>query len=144
MDYGKFRFDRDKKEKESRKNQQSVETKQIRLTIVIGDNDFATKVRQANKFLSDGDKVRVTVRFRSRQIQHKNLGYEVLDRFSESCAEYGQRDKPPVEEGRNLSVLIIPLVKTEPEKKPAKPKTPKPAETQTAKPEETKPEDKNS
>ena len=75
MDYGKFRFDKIKKEKESRKKQQSAETKQIQLSIVIGDNDFNTKLNHANKFLAGGDKVRVVVRFKSRQIQHKDLGY---------------------------------------------------------------------
>lgn len=109
MDYGKFRFDKIKKEKESKKKQQSSETKQIQLSIVIGDNDFNTKLNQSNKFLRNGDKVRVVVRFRSRQIQHKDLGYDILNRFIAGCAENGACDKPPVEEGRNLSVLIAPL-----------------------------------
>ncbi|MBR4256532.1 MAG: translation initiation factor IF-3 [Clostridia bacterium] len=109
MDYGKFRFDKIKKEKESKKKQQSSETKQIQLSIVIGDNDFNTKLNQSNKFLKNGDKVRVVVRFRSRQIQHKDLGYDILNRFIAGCAENGACDKPPVEEGRNLSVLIAPL-----------------------------------
>ena len=120
MDYGKFRFDKIKKEKESRKKQQSAETKQIQLSIVIGDNDFNTKLNHANRFLKNGDKVRVVVRFRSRQIQHKDLGYEILNRFTSGCAENGSCDKPPVEEGRNLSLLIVPL---KPEQKKAKAET---------------------
>ncbi|MBR6921729.1 MAG: translation initiation factor IF-3 [Clostridia bacterium] len=121
MDYGKFRFDKIKKEKESRKKQQSAETKQIQLSIVIGDNDFNTKLNHANKFLKNGDKVRVVVRFRSRQIQHKDLGYDILNRFTSGCAEYGSCDKPPVEEGRNLSLLIVPL-KPDQKKGKAEPK----------------------
>ena len=117
MDYGKFRFDKIKKEKESRKKQQSAETKQIQLSIVIGDNDFNTKLNHANKFLSGGDKVRVVVRFKSRQIQHKDLGYAILERFLAGCAETGAADKPPVEEGRNLSLLITPV---KPDQKKAK------------------------
>lgn len=117
MDYGKFRFDKIKKEKESRKKQQTVETKQIQLSIVIGDNDFNTKLNHANKFLSGGDKVRVVVRFKGRQIQHKSQGYEILNRFISGCSENGSSDKPPVEEGRNLSVLVVPL---KPEQKKAK------------------------
>lgn len=115
MDYGKFRFDKIKKEKESRKKQQSAETKQIQLSIVIGDNDFNTKLNHANKFLKGGDKVRVVVRFKSRQIQHKDLGYAILERFLAGCEGSGTADKPPVEEGRNLSLLIVP-VKPDPKK----------------------------
>ena len=117
MDYGKFRFDKIKKEKESRKKQQSAETKQIQLSIVIGDNDFNTKLNHANKFLAGGDKVRVVVRFKNRQIQHKDLGYAILERFLAGCAETGSADKPPVEEGRNLSLLITPV---KPDQKKAK------------------------
>lgn len=120
MDYGKFRFDRDKREKESRKKQQSAETKQIQLSIVIDDNDFNTKLRHAIRFLADGNKVRVVVRFKGRQIQHKSLGYEILERFTSDCSEYGQRDKPPIEEGKNISILIVPLQKSDAPKK-AKP-----------------------
>ena len=117
MDYGKFRFDKIKKEKESRKKQQSAETKQIQLSIVIGDNDFNTKLNHANKFLAGGDKVRVVVRFKSRQIQHKDLGYAILERFLKGCEGVGVADKPPVEEGRNLSLLIVPV---KPEQKKTK------------------------
>lgn len=117
MDYGKFRFDKIKKEKESRKKQQSAETKQIQLSIVIGDNDFNTKLNHANRFLKGGDKVRVVVRFKSRQIQHKDLGYAILERFLAGCEGNGVAEKPPVEEGRNLSLLIVPV---KPEQKKTK------------------------
>jgi len=117
MDYGKFRFDKIKKEKESRKKQQTAETKQIQLSIVIGDNDFNTKLNNAVNFLKGGDKVRVVVKFKGRQIQHKARGYEVLERFIAGCAEFGGCDKPPAEEGRNISVLISP---NKPEQKKAK------------------------
>lgn len=111
MDYGKYRFDRDKREKEARKKQQNSELKEIQLSCTIDTHDFETKARHAHRFLKGGDKVRVVVRFRGRQMAHQNIGREILERFIEACAEYGSVDKPPVFEGRNLSVLILPLKK---------------------------------
>lgn len=122
MDYGKYRFDRDKKEKESRKKQQTAEVKQLQITIATDTNDFNTKLRHAERFLKAGDKVRVSVFFKfRRQMQYKDLAYEMLDRFAEGCAEWGVRDKAPADEGRKISVLIVPVKPTPASKKAKKP-----------------------
>ncbi len=111
MDYGKFRFDRDKKEKEAKKKQQTVETKEIRLSCRIDVNDFNTKLNHAHKFLKSGNKVSVVVRFKGRQMTHLDIGRELLAQFEEQCKEFGTVDKKPVLEGRNMSMLIVPLKK---------------------------------
>jgi translation initiation factor IF-3 len=112
MDYGKFRFERDKREKEAKKKQQVSELKEIQLTCQIDTNDFNTKVNHALRFLSDGNKVRTVVKFRGRQVTHDNLGRELLDRFCEAVSELGAPDKKPKLEGRNLSVTISPVKNT--------------------------------
>lgn len=112
MDYGKFRFERDKREKEAKKKQQVSELKEIQLTCQIDTNDFNTKVNHALRFLSDGNKVRTVVKFRGRQVTHDNLGRELLDRFCEAVSELGAPDKKPTLEGRNLSVTISPVKNT--------------------------------
>lgn len=106
MDYGKYRFEQSKKEKEARKNQKTVEVKEVRMSLNIDTNDFNTKVKQANKFLSGGDKVKVSVRFRGREMTHTYLGNGLLERFKEACADYGTVDKAPKMEGRSMSMLI--------------------------------------
>ncbi len=108
MDYGKFRFEIAKKEKEQRKNQKVVETKEVRLTPNIDDHDFFTKVNNAKKFLKSGNKVKVTVRFRGREVTHSSLGEDILIRFKEEVAEVGVVDKNPKMEGRNMSMFISP------------------------------------
>lgn len=112
MDYGKFRFERDKREKEAKKKQQVSELKEIQLTCQIETNDFNTKVNHALRFLSDGNKVRTVVKFRGRQVTHDNLGHELLDRFCEAVSEFGAPDKKPKLEGRHLSVTISPVKNT--------------------------------
>lgn len=108
MDYGKFKFDQAKKEKEQRKNQKVVSIKEVRLTPNIDDHDFFTKANNANKFLKSGDKVKVTVRFRGREVTHSKLGEDILIRFGEACEEFGTVDKKPKLEGRNMSMFIAP------------------------------------
>ncbi|MBR4157668.1 MAG: translation initiation factor IF-3 [Oscillospiraceae bacterium] len=108
MDYGKYRFEQTKREKEARKNQHVVEIKEIRMSPGIGDNDFATKLRAGQKFLSDGDRLKVTVRFRGRQMAHTHLGEELLTRFAEGCAEVATVDKGAKLEGRNMSMFLTP------------------------------------
>ena len=108
MDYGKFKFEQTKKEKEAKKNQRVVEVKEIRLTINIGENDFNTKVKNALKFLKAGNRVKVTVRFRGREMARTSLGYELLEKFLNSCQELGTQDKPAKLEGRNIVLLILP------------------------------------
>lgn len=112
MDYGKYRFEREKKEKEARKKQQIVETKEIQLSVQIDIGDFNTKVNHAIRFLTAGNKVKVIVKFRGRQMAHQDIGRELLNRFSQACAELGTVEKPPIMEGRNLTLFIVPIKAT--------------------------------
>ena len=109
IDYGKYRFDRDKREKEAKKKQQNTEVKEIQLSLTIDTHDFMTKVKHAHRFLKGMDKVKVVVRFRGRQITHQSMGYDILQRFADACAEYGACDKPPVAEGRNITMMLSPI-----------------------------------
>jgi len=108
MDYGKFRFDRDKKEKEARKKQKIVDIKEIQLTCLIDTNDFNTKVNHARRFLTDGNKVKVMVKFKGRQMSRQDVGKDLLARFQEACAEFGAPEKAPVLDGRNMIMFIAP------------------------------------
>ena len=111
MDYGKYRFERDKKEKEAKKKQQVVELKEIQLSCRIDTHDFETKARHAQKFLESGNKVRVVMRFKGREMSHMAIGQEIMKKFEEACSEYGNIDKPPVLDGRLLSMVVSPLKK---------------------------------
>ncbi len=124
MDYGKFRFEQTKKEKEAKKNQRVIEIKEIRMSPGIDTNDFNTKLKNAQKFLADGDRVKVSVRFRGREMAHTDIGAVLLKDFAAKCAEIANLDKAPKLEGRNMSMFLSPKPTTPP-KKPAKPKTPK-------------------
>ena len=108
MDYGKFRFEQAKKDKEAKKNQHIVEVKEIRMSPGIGDNDFATKLRSAQKFIHDGDRVKVSVRFRGREMAHTNLGEILLKDFAEKCSDIAVLDKEPKLEGRSMSMFLSP------------------------------------
>ncbi|MBO5270923.1 MAG: translation initiation factor IF-3 [Clostridia bacterium] len=109
MDYGKFRFDREKKMKEARKKQQVVEMKEVQLSCRIDTHDFETKARHAQTFLSKGNKVRVVMRFKGREMSHMAIGREIMDKFIECCAEFGAPEKKPVLDGRSLSTVIAPV-----------------------------------
>ncbi len=109
MDYGKFRFERDKKEKEARKKQQVIDIKEIQLSCHIDVNDFNTKVNHALRFLGNGDKVRVMVRFKGRQLSHPELGTELLEKFEKACEGKGSVEKAPAMEGRSMIMFISPL-----------------------------------
>jgi len=124
MDYGKYRFEQAKKEKEAKKNQRVIEIKEIRMSPGIGENDFNTKLKSGLKFLTDGDRVKVSVRFRGREMAHTDIGATLLKNFAEKCAEVANMDKAPKLEGRNMSMFLSPKPVTPP-KKPAKPKAPK-------------------
>ena len=124
MDYGKFRFEQTKKEKEAKKNQRVIEIKEIRMGPSIGENDFNTKLKNGLKFLADGDRVKVSVRFRGREMAHTDIGAQLLKTFAEKCADIANMDKAPKLEGRNMSMFLSPKPVTPP-KKPAKPKAPK-------------------
>ena len=108
MDYGKFRFEQLKKEKEAKKNQRVVEVKEIRMSPSIDTNDLNTKVKNAVKFLKDGNRVKVTVRFRGREMAHTSLGEVLLKQFGESCAEVAAVEKGAKLEGRNMSMFLSP------------------------------------
>ena len=108
MDYGKYRFEQQKREKEARKNQKIVEIKEIRLSLNIGQQDFDTKVRHAVKFLQDGNKVKASIRFRGRERAHANMGNVTMDRFAQALAEYGTVEKAPKLEGRSMQMFIAP------------------------------------
>ena len=125
MDYGKYRFEQSKREKEARKNQRVIEVKEIRMSPSIGENDFLVKLKNGQKFLADGDRVKVTVRFRGREMAHTNIGEELLRDFAAKCAELANLDKQPKLEGRNMSIFLSPKPQA-PAKKPAKPKEERP------------------
>ena len=111
MDYGKFRFEQSKREKEAKKNQRVIEVKEIRMSPGIDDNDFNTKLRAGQKFLASGDRLKVTIRFRGRQMAHTNIGEELLKSFAEKCADVATMDKNPKLEGRNMSMFLSPKAK---------------------------------
>ena len=131
MDYGKFRFEQTKKEKEAKKNQRVIEIKEIRMSPGIDTNDFNTKLKNAQKFLGDGDRVKVSVRFRGREMAHTEIGADLLKDFAEKCVEIANMDKAPKLEGRNMSMFLSPKPAA-PAKKPAKPKQPKQTEPSPA------------
>ena len=106
MDYGKFRFDRDKKEKEARKKQKTVEVKEVRISPNIDTNDLNTKVNNAKKFIAKGNKVKVTLRFRGREMAHMQQSKHILDDFAEMLAEVAVVEKPAKLEGRSMSMVL--------------------------------------
>ena len=124
MDYGKFRFEQTKKEKEAKKNQRVIEIKEIRMSPGIDENDFNTKLKNGQKFLAGGDRVKVTVRFRGREMAHTEIGEVLLKDFAQRCAEIATLDKNPKLEGRSMSIFLSPKPQTPP-KKPGKPKIPR-------------------
>ena len=108
LDYGKYRFEQQKKEKEAKKNQKVVEVKEIRMSPSIDTNDFNTKVKNAQKFLKDGNRVKVTVRFRGREMAHTSLGEQLLKQFGADCDEVATVAKGAKLEGRNMSMFLSP------------------------------------
>ena len=108
MDYGKFLFEQQKREKGARKNQKTMEIKEIRMSSTIDTHDFNTKVSQAVKFLNGGDKLKVSVRFRKRTVAHPQFGEELLKNFKEAISEFGVVDKPSKMEGRSLVMFVSP------------------------------------
>ncbi len=108
MDYGKYKFEQTKREKEAKKNQKVVEIKEIRLGLGIDTHDFETKGNHAKRFLSDGNKVKVSIRFRGREMGHPEIGYDTMVRFAEYCSELGNVEKPAKMEGRNMLMFLAP------------------------------------
>lgn len=108
MDYGRFRFEQAKKEKEIRKNQHIVEIKEVRMSPSIDSGDFNVKLRNAKKFLSEGNRVKVAVRFRGREMAHTEIGADLLKRFAEECGDVANLDKKPNLEGRHMIMFLSP------------------------------------
>ena len=108
IDYGKFRFEQMKKEKEAKKNQQGEEVKEVRMSPNIDTNDFNVKLKNAQKFLKEGNRVKVTVRFRGREMAHTSIGEVLLKQFGESCAEIATVEKNPKLEGRLMTMFLSP------------------------------------
>lgn len=132
LDYGQFKYEQARKEKEARRNQRSVEFKEIRLKPKIGKGDFDTKVRRAIQFLEDGDRVKVTVQFRGREVSHAYIGRDLLTKFGELIKEHGTVDRQPLLEGRSMSMTVAsnhkPKVVQAPPREGAAPEqTPQPA-----------------
>ena len=108
MNYGKYKFEQSKREKEARKNQHVVEIKEIRMSPGIDTNDLNVKMRNAMKFLKEGNRVKVTVRFRGREMAHTDIGEQLLIRFGEGCAEVANVDKKPKLDGRFMTLFLSP------------------------------------
>ncbi|PDO09754.1 MAG: translation initiation factor IF-3 [Candidatus Reconcilbacillus cellulovorans] len=108
MDYGKYRYEQQKKEKEARKNQKTVDIKEVRFSATIEDHDFQTKMRNVVKFLKEGDKVKLTVRFRGREITHAEIGQRVLERAAEEVKDLCVVERRPKLEGRSMVMILTP------------------------------------
>ena len=108
IDYGKFRFEQGKREKEARRNQRVVEIKEVRLSLNIDTHDFETKKNHALRFISDGNKVKASIRFRGREMGHPELGLEIMRKFSDAMSEVAVVEKPAKLEGRNMLMFLAP------------------------------------
>lgn len=106
LDYGQFKYEQARREKEARRHQRSVEFKEIRLKVKIGRGDFDTKVRRSIQFLEDGDRVKVTVQFRGREVSHAYLGRDLLIKFADQIGEHGTVERQPLLEGKQMSLVI--------------------------------------
>ena len=106
MNYGKYKFEQSKKEKEARKKQKSFEMKEIRVTPNTDTHDFEFKSKNARKFLEDGNKLKITVRFRGREMNYKNQGEELLQKFIEALSDIANTEKRPIMEGKNMFIIL--------------------------------------
>ncbi|MCK9349671.1 MAG: translation initiation factor IF-3 [Clostridiales bacterium] len=109
MDYGKFMFEQEKKKREARKNQKVVNVKEVQLKLTTEEHDFDVKVRNARRFLETGDRVKVVIRFRGREMAHTDQGYDVMEDFAEAISDLGKVDRPARAEGRNMIMFLSPL-----------------------------------
>jgi translation initiation factor IF-3 len=120
MDYGKFRFDQTKRDKVAKKTQHVVEIKEVRMSPGIDVNDFNVKLRSAQKFLGEGNRVKATVRFRGREMAHTDIGRRLLLKFAEDCSEMAAMDKEPKLDGRHMNMFLSPKIVKEVKKEPEK------------------------
>ena len=109
MDYGKFMFEQEKKKREARKNQKVVNVKEVQLKLTTEEHDFDVKVRNARRFLETGDRVKVVIRFRGREMAHTDQGYDVMEDFAEAISDLGTVDRSARAEGRNMIMFLSPL-----------------------------------
>lgn len=121
LDYGQFKYEQARKEKEARRHQRSVEFKEVRLTPKIGSGDFQTKVRRAIEFLEDGDRIKVSCRFRGRELTHAYLGRELLLKFADQVKEHGTVERQPLLEGKSMSIVITSTHRPRPGQAPGAP-----------------------
>lgn len=110
MDYGKHRFETQKREREARKNQKVINVKEVRLSPTIDEHDFITKLRNGRKFLEKGDKVKASIRFRGRAITHKEIGQRVLNRFAKECEDVATVESTPRMDGRSMFLVLAPKI----------------------------------
>lgn len=108
LDYDKYRYEQSRRERENRKNQRIVETKEVQLSATIEENDVLTKAKMATKFLQGGDKVKVSIRFRGRQITHSEIGLKVMQDFAERCKEVSVVERRPLMDGRHMIMVLAP------------------------------------
>ena len=108
MDYGKYKYEQAKKEKEAKKNQNVMNVKEVQMGVKIEDHDFNVKLKQARRFLNNKDKVKVRIRFRGREMMHKELGYDLMDRLIEQTKDIGKVESKPKMEGRNMMMFLTP------------------------------------
>ncbi|MGI5885213.1 MAG: translation initiation factor IF-3 [Candidatus Spyradocola sp.] len=108
MDYGKYRFEQSKREKEARKNQKVISVKEVRLSPTIEEHDMQVRMRDCIKFLQNGDKVKVSIRFRGRMITHSDVGLQVMNEFYNRVKEYAVQDRKPSTEGRTMTMMLSP------------------------------------
>ncbi len=120
MDFGKFRFEKEKKKKEAKKKQQKIDIKEIQLSCRIDTHDFETKLNHARKFLTAGNKVKVSVRFKGREMNHTSIGLDIINKLGEACLDIGVIEKPAVLDGRQMIMFLAP--KTASATKPKKEK----------------------
>lgn len=106
MDYGKYRFEQTKKDKEAKKNQHTIDIKEIRLSLNIDTHDFDTKVNHAMRFSKNGDKIKVSIRFKGREMGHSNIGLQVMDKFAKACSEFTNVEKPAKLDGRSMIMFL--------------------------------------
>ena len=132
MDYDKYRYEQSKRERENRKNQRVVAIKEVQLSATIEENDVLTKAKMATRFLQDGDKVKVSIRFRGRQITHSEIGMKVMQDFAQRCAEVSSVERRPMMDGRHMIMILAPKAAKASfaEKKAAREKSADAAQTQ--------------
>lgn len=130
MDYDKHRFEQAKREKEMRKNRNTISVKEVQLSATIEENDIVTKAKNAVRFLTAGDKVKVSIRFRGRQISHTEIGYNVMNSFVERIKDHAVVERRPLVEGRHMIMILAPKVEkpAKAERPAEKPRNPDPAE----------------